>query len=142
MQFALKRHPELPDVPTAVDLARNDEERAILAAVMNAAEVGTAFFTTPGVPADRLTALRRAFDATMTDADFLADAEKTRLGVSPLHWRRAAEARGRGQQPLARAPGKSARRLHHQGELTRAAQNGSAVNVSTGRSLPRVTMIS
>ncbi len=84
VQFSLKRHPELPDVPTAVDLARNDEERAILAAIMNAAEVGTAFFTTPGVPADRLTALRRAFDATMTDADFLADVEKTRLGVSPL----------------------------------------------------------
>jgi tripartite-type tricarboxylate transporter receptor subunit TctC len=84
VQFSLKRHAELPDVPTAVDLARNDEERAILAAIMNAAEVGTAFFTTPGVPADRLTALRRAFDATMTDADFLADVEKTRLGVSPL----------------------------------------------------------
>jgi tripartite-type tricarboxylate transporter receptor subunit TctC len=84
VQFSLKRHAELPDVPTAVDLARSDEERAILAAIMNAAEVGTAFFTTPGVPADRLTALRRAFDATMTDADFLADVEKTRLGVSPL----------------------------------------------------------
>ncbi len=84
VQFSLKRHAELPDVPTAVDLARNDEERAILAAIMNAAEVGTAFFTTPGVPADRLTALRRAFDATMTDPDFLADAQKTKLGVSPL----------------------------------------------------------
>jgi tripartite-type tricarboxylate transporter receptor subunit TctC len=84
VQFSLKRHAELPDVPTAVDLARNDEERAILAAIMNAAEVGTAFFTTPGVPADRLTALRRAFDATMADADFLADAQKTKLGVSPL----------------------------------------------------------
>ncbi len=84
VQFSLKRHAELPDIPTAVDLARDDEERAILAAIMNAAEVGTAFFTTPGVPADRLTALRRAFDATMTDADFLADVEKTRLGVSPL----------------------------------------------------------
>jgi tripartite-type tricarboxylate transporter receptor subunit TctC len=41
VQFSLKRHPELPDVPTAVDLARNDEERAILSAIMNAAEVGT-----------------------------------------------------------------------------------------------------
>jgi len=63
VQFALKRHPELPDVPTAVDLARNDEERAILRAIMNATEVGTAFFTTPGAPTDRVTALRRAFDA-------------------------------------------------------------------------------
>src|SRR5262249_31239001 len=76
VQFALKRHAELPDIPTAIDLARNDEERAILRAIMNATEVGTAFFTTPGVPADRLTALRRAFDATMTDAESLADAQK------------------------------------------------------------------
>jgi tripartite-type tricarboxylate transporter receptor subunit TctC len=84
VQFALRRHPEMADVPTAVELARNDEERAILAAVMNATEVGTAFFTTPGVPADRLAALRRAFDATMTDPEFLAEVEKTRLAISPI----------------------------------------------------------
>ena len=84
VQFSLKKHPELPDVPTVVELARNDEERAILRAVMNASEVGTAFFTTPGVPADRLTALRRAFDATMKDPEFLAEAQKTKLTVGPL----------------------------------------------------------
>ena len=84
VQFALKRHPELPDVPTAVDLARNDEERAILSAIMNATEVGTAFFTTPGAPADRLTALRRAFDAAMKDPDLLAEAERIKVGVSPM----------------------------------------------------------
>jgi tripartite-type tricarboxylate transporter receptor subunit TctC len=84
VQFALKRHAELPDVPTAVDLARNDEERAILSAIMNATEVGTAFFTTPGLPADRLTALRRAFDAAMKDPDLLAEAEKMKVGVSPM----------------------------------------------------------
>jgi tripartite-type tricarboxylate transporter receptor subunit TctC len=84
VQFSIKRHVELPDLPTAVDLARNDEERQVLSAIMNAAEVGTAFFTTPGVPADRLAALRRAFDATMKDADFLAEVEKIRLGVNPI----------------------------------------------------------
>ncbi len=83
-QFALHRHPELPDVPTAVELARNDEERAILGAVVNAAEVGSAFFTAPGVPADRLRALRRAFDATMKDPAFLAEVERTRLSVNPV----------------------------------------------------------
>ena len=84
VQFALKRHPDLPDVPTAVDLARNDEERQILRAIMNASEVGTAFFTTPGIPADRLTTLRRAFDAAMRDPELLAEAEKLKVGVSPL----------------------------------------------------------
>jgi tripartite-type tricarboxylate transporter receptor subunit TctC len=84
VQFSLHRHPELPDVPTAVDLARSDEERQILSAIMVAAEVGSAFFTTPGVPPDRLNALRRAFDATMQDKEFLADVERTRLTVSPM----------------------------------------------------------
>ena len=84
MQFALKRHAELPDVPTAVELGRTDEERRILGAVMNASEVGSAFFTNPGVPADRLTALRRAFDATMKDAEFVAEVERTRLALNPI----------------------------------------------------------
>jgi len=84
VQFSNVRHPELPDIPTAVDLARNDEEKQVLSAIMAAADIGSAFFTTPGVPSDRLDALRRAFDATMQDKEFLADVEKTRLTVSPL----------------------------------------------------------
>ena len=84
VQFALKKHPELPEVPTVVELARNDEERLILRAVMNATEIGTAFFTTPGVPVDRVQALRRAFDATMQDPEFLAEAQKTHLTVGAL----------------------------------------------------------
>jgi tripartite-type tricarboxylate transporter receptor subunit TctC len=84
VQFSLKRHVDLPDLPTAVDLARTDEERQVLSAIMNAAEVGTAFFTTPGVPAERVTALRRAFDATMKDPELLAEAQRIKVGVSPL----------------------------------------------------------
>ena len=84
VQFGIKRHIELPDVPTAVDLARNDEERKILSAIMAAAEVGTAFFTTPRVPADRLTALRRAFDETMKDPEFLDEAQRSSLTIAPM----------------------------------------------------------
>jgi tripartite-type tricarboxylate transporter receptor subunit TctC len=84
VQFSIKRHVELPDIPTAVDLGRNDEERQILSAIMAAAEVGSAFFTTPGIPADRLAALRRAFDATMKDPEFLDEAQKTKLTVNPM----------------------------------------------------------
>jgi tripartite-type tricarboxylate transporter receptor subunit TctC len=84
VQFSLHRDPELPDIPTAVDLARNDEERKVLSAIMAAADIGTAFFTTPGVPTDRLNALRRAFDDTMKDPAFLADVKKTRVDVVPL----------------------------------------------------------
>src|SRR6185295_601612 len=84
VQFALTKHPELSDVPTVVELARNDEERAVLRAVMNATEIGTAFFTTPGAPPERVEALRRAFDTTMKDPEFLADAKRTNLTLGPL----------------------------------------------------------
>jgi tripartite-type tricarboxylate transporter receptor subunit TctC len=84
VQFALNKHSELPNIPTVVELARNDEEKQVLSAVMVAAEIGSAFFTTPGVPPERLTALRRAFDATMKDPEFLADAKKIKLTVGPM----------------------------------------------------------
>jgi len=84
VQFALKKHPELMDIPTVIDLARNDGERQILSAIMNASEIGTAYFTSKGVPADRVTALRRAFDATMKDPAFLAEAAKLKLGINPI----------------------------------------------------------
>jgi tripartite-type tricarboxylate transporter receptor subunit TctC len=84
VQFGLKRHPELPEIPTAVELARNDEERQIVGAILAASEIGTAFFTTPGAPADRVDALRRAFDATMKDPEFIADAMKIKLTVGPM----------------------------------------------------------
>jgi len=84
VQYALKAHPDLPDVPVVVDLARNDAERTILRAVMNATEVGTSFLTSPGVPADRVAVLRAAFDQTMKDPDFLAEAARLKLSVNPL----------------------------------------------------------
>ena len=84
VQFALKRHAELPDVPTVVELGRNDNEKKVLTAIMAATEVGTAFFTTPEVPADRVTALRRAFDATMKDPELIADAQKLKVGIVPM----------------------------------------------------------
>ncbi len=84
VQFALTRNPELASVPTAVELGRTEEEKRILEAVMAASEVGTAFFTTPGAPADRVAALRAAFDATMEDAAFKADLDKVRVGIGPM----------------------------------------------------------
>jgi tripartite-type tricarboxylate transporter receptor subunit TctC len=81
VQFGLKRHPEMPDVPTAVELARNDEERKVLSAITAASEIGTSFFTTPGVPAERLMALRRGFDAMSKDPEFLSEAERSKLSI-------------------------------------------------------------
>ena len=84
VQFAHRRHAEMPDIPTVVELARSDDERAVLSAITNAAEVGTAFFTTPAAPPERVTALRHAFDTTMADPQFLDDVARTGLATSPL----------------------------------------------------------
>ena len=84
VQYMLKRHPELPDVPTSSELARNDEERAILRAVSSAAEIGKFILTTPDVPADRVAALRKAFDAMTKDPAYIEDAEKQRVELAPL----------------------------------------------------------
>ena len=84
VQFGLDRDPALPDVPGAVELGRNAGETAILKAVMNSTALGLSLFTTPGVPADRLTALRRAFDATMKDDGFLAELKAEGGSASPL----------------------------------------------------------
>ncbi len=78
------RDPALPDVPSAIELGRNAEETAILKAVMNSTALGLSLFTAPSVPADRLTALRRAFDATMADADFLSELKTEGGSASPL----------------------------------------------------------
>jgi hypothetical protein len=83
-QWALRKHPDLPDVPLALDLAKTDAERQALLLLLARLEYGRPFFLPPGVPPDRVNALRRAFDATMKDKEFLADAEKLKLDVDPL----------------------------------------------------------
>src|SRR5262249_47078670 len=80
VECAPKRPADRTDTPPVVDPPRNDEGRATLSAFMNATEVGPAFFPPPGVPADRLAALRRAFDAAMKDPELLADAQRINVG--------------------------------------------------------------
>jgi tripartite-type tricarboxylate transporter receptor subunit TctC len=84
VQYSLKRHLELPDVPTSVELARTDEQVKILRAVSSASEIGKFVLTTPGTPADRVQALRRAFDAMVKDHEFIAEAQALRVELGPL----------------------------------------------------------
>lgn len=84
VQFALKRIAELPNVPTALEFAKTDEQKRVLSAILAATEVGISFFTTPGVPSDRVAALRKAFTDTMADPEFKADIAKVRVGLDPL----------------------------------------------------------
>ena len=83
-QWALHKNPELADVPLFLDFARTDDERAALRLMLARLEYGRPFFLPPNVPAARVEALRRAFDATMKDPAYLAEADKLKIEVDPL----------------------------------------------------------
>ncbi len=80
-QASLKRHRLLPNVPAIPELAQSDEGREVLRAAASTGDVGRSILTTPGVPPERLAALRSAFQAMLNDPDFLAACEKRNLMV-------------------------------------------------------------
>jgi hypothetical protein len=83
-QAGARREKLLPDVPLLTELARNDEQRRIMQLVSSAPALGQPYIAPPGVPADRLAILRKAFDATLRDNAFLADAERIGFAVEPM----------------------------------------------------------
>ena len=83
-QWALKKNSELADVPLIFEFAKNDAEKQMLQFAVARLEYGRPFFLPPNVPAARVDVLRRAFDATMKDAAFLAEADKLKIEVDPL----------------------------------------------------------
>lgn len=83
VQIGLTKDPELPNIPLLYELAKDDESRAALKLLSAPVAIGRPLFTTPGVPSERVAILRRAFDDTMKDPEFLADAKKQNLDISP-----------------------------------------------------------
>jgi len=84
LQIGEKRDPEWPQVPLLTDLAVNEEQRLIFKLFSAEIALGRVFITTPGVPADRLQALRLAFEKTMQDPGFNADIRAAEMQVRPL----------------------------------------------------------
>jgi len=84
MQLALEKHPDLPDVPLIVDLAKTEEQRQILRLIFARQPLGRPFLAPPGVPAERVAVLRKAFMDTMADKEFLAEADKAQLEITPI----------------------------------------------------------
>jgi tripartite-type tricarboxylate transporter receptor subunit TctC len=84
VQLALSRSPELPDVPLITDFAVTDRQRAILRLVFSRQAMARPFLAPPGIPTDRKQALRAAFDETMRDPAFLAEAKQRGLEVNPV----------------------------------------------------------
>jgi Tripartite tricarboxylate transporter family receptor len=84
VQYNVEPYAELPGVPLVASLARTDTERLAMRLLFARTEYARPYFLPPDVPAERVQALRRAFDATMKDPAFLADAAKLQLEVSPM----------------------------------------------------------
>jgi tripartite-type tricarboxylate transporter receptor subunit TctC len=84
VQVGLKRAPDLADVPLLFELASNDMDRQVLTFLSADTAIARALVTTPDTPPARVEALRRAFDATMRDPEFLAEADKALLDIVPL----------------------------------------------------------
>jgi tripartite-type tricarboxylate transporter receptor subunit TctC len=84
VQMSLSKHPDLPDVPLIMDLAKTDEQRQIFKMIFARQTMGRPYLAPPGVPADRLAALRKGFMDTMTDKEFLAEAEANKFEINPV----------------------------------------------------------
>ena len=82
LQYGRQKLAELDDVPFAPDLVAKDDDRLVMQAAFAPLALGRPFLVPPGVPSERVVALRKAFAATMADPDFLAEAETMGLGVN------------------------------------------------------------
>jgi tripartite-type tricarboxylate transporter receptor subunit TctC len=81
-QISMRKHPDLPDVPLLLDLVKTKDDRKALEVIVSKYEMARPYFTTSGVPAERVKALRDAFNATMKDPAMLKEAEKQGLEIN------------------------------------------------------------
>jgi tripartite-type tricarboxylate transporter receptor subunit TctC len=84
VQIGFDKLADLPDVPSAQELVTDPEKRKVLELILIRQETGRPMAAPPGVPADRLAVLRTAFEETMRDPDYLAEAEKAQMEIDPL----------------------------------------------------------
>jgi hypothetical protein len=84
VQAALKKEPDIAAVPLASDLVGNPQQLQIVKLLLTGQAMARPFAAPPDIPADRKIALRAAFDATMRDAGFLAEARKLDFEVRPV----------------------------------------------------------
>jgi tripartite-type tricarboxylate transporter receptor subunit TctC len=84
VQVGLKRDPLIPDVPLLSELTDDPDKKAVLEFISKGLAVGRPIGTTPGAPADRVAALRKAFDEMLTDPAFIAEAKKQSADIGPM----------------------------------------------------------
>jgi tripartite-type tricarboxylate transporter receptor subunit TctC len=84
VQFSLRRDAHMPDVPTVLELAKDEDSTQVFRHLVSNDEIGRSLFTTPNVPPARLAQLRGAFHAMIADADFQAEAAQLKLPLATL----------------------------------------------------------
>jgi tripartite-type tricarboxylate transporter receptor subunit TctC len=107
VQGALQKDPELPHVPSALDFIKNEADRKVMQLYFTQKVVARPVIAPPGIPVDRLAALREAFKALTRDREFLAEAERSQLEIAPL----AAESVDKIIALIASTPSETAERL-------------------------------
>jgi tripartite-type tricarboxylate transporter receptor subunit TctC len=83
-QIGGRKDPQLPNVPLMTDFAKNDEDRQVMQLISSPIALGRPYLTPPGIPADRLAILQKAFDATLRDKGFLDEAKKMDIDIDPV----------------------------------------------------------
>jgi tripartite-type tricarboxylate transporter receptor subunit TctC len=84
VQMGMKPHPDIKGVPMAIDLAKTPEDRQVMEVVFAKFGMSRPFMAPPDLPPERLATLRQAFDATVRDPAFLAEAEKLGMEINPV----------------------------------------------------------
>ena len=84
IQIGIRKDPKMPNVPLLIEQNISAEHKSAVAFMSKAATMGRPFATTPGVPQERVSALRHAFDKTMQDSVFLIEAEKLKEEIDPM----------------------------------------------------------
>jgi tripartite-type tricarboxylate transporter receptor subunit TctC len=82
-QIGLEKEPKLPDVPLLIDLAKDPAQKQLFELASADTVLGRPIVAPQGMPQERVAALRKAFDETMQDPEFLAEVEKRRMEISP-----------------------------------------------------------
>jgi hypothetical protein len=84
VQFGLGRDPELPDVPSVIDLAKGDEQTRMAKLILAGQAMARPIAAPPGIPDDRRKALVAAFEAAVKDPELLADAQRMQAEIKPV----------------------------------------------------------
>ncbi len=84
VQMGLSKHADIADVPNAFDLVEKEEDKQLFRLIFGPWAYGRPLFAPPGTPVDRLAVLRAAFKATLADPEFIAEAQKLNLEITPM----------------------------------------------------------